>query len=42
MVTLDGLTVTRYDSQLRAVWSHTFNSVVLAQRAYALKCAQVW
>ena len=41
MVVIDGCTVTRYDSQMRIVWVHTFHSAATAQRLYNLKSAQV-
>lgn len=41
MLVIDGHTVTRYDSQMRVVWSHTFHSAATAQRLYDLKSAQV-
>ena len=41
MLVIDGCTVTRYDSQMRIVWAHTFHSAATAQRLYDFKSAQV-
>ena len=41
MLVIEGCTVTRYDSQMRIVWVHTFHSVTAAQRLYDFKSAQV-
>lgn len=42
MLVIGDCTVTRYDSQMRVVWIHTFYSAATAQRLYDLKSAQVW
>ena len=41
MLVIEGCTVTRYDSQMRVVWAHTFHSAANAQRLYDFKVAQV-